>query len=276
MDTQLTLTMEIEKTDKFDEFLLEEILMIVQNKDILSVVSFWGYNKSKSEKINEVFYKKIMLAVNALIKANALRRNYYHIKDEMIEKIEQSSDIKNTNIDMLFNKVDAFILIEGFFVQIKTSLDLLAQSLEPIYGIKSHTWGEKKGLSGQAIVDMLNNNLSIDTKMHAQPLINLIDDNKVEITQIVRHRNDTVHYGKLNKVQGFRFSFKDKKVIAPLILVNEKESDYVHKYLDEALDYIASFTQSFIITILSNLIPDMIVSKRSDNTWGLSTAIFKH
>jgi hypothetical protein len=37
------------------------------------------------------------------------------------------------------------------------------------------------------------------------------------------------------------------------------------------LDYIASFTQSFIITILSNLIPDMIVSKRSDNTWGLST-----
>jgi hypothetical protein len=58
MDTQLTLTQEIEITDNFDKFLMEEILMIAQNNDILSVVSFWGHDKLKTDKTKEIFLKK--------------------------------------------------------------------------------------------------------------------------------------------------------------------------------------------------------------------------
>ncbi len=275
MDEELTLTQAMEIDDDFDKFLLEEILLIVQNTDTLSLVSFWGHSKFNKDKVDEAFFQKVMLSVNALVKANALRRNYYKIKDNIIEEIKNSPDIKGARIDMLFNKVDAFILIEGFFSQIKTALDLLAQSLKPIYGIEFHTWAKKNDVSGQEIIDRLNNNLSKENKSHALPVIDLIEKSKSDITKIVKHRDDTIHYGKLNNVQGFRYSISRNEIIPPLILVTEKESEYVHKYLDEVLGYTSSFTQAFVITVLSNLINDMRVAKRPDGTWGWASTNLK-
>lgn len=268
MQRQLTLTQQIEMNDKIDHFLLEEILLIVQNNQVLPMVSCWGHEKLKIDKADEIFLKKIMLSVNALIKANALRRNYEKIKDSLIEEIEKDPTIIGTNIDILFNKVDAFILIEGFFVQIKTALDLLAQSLKTIYGKEFHTWEKKDKLCGMKIVSGLSNNLSNDIKPHAKKIIDLISFHAEAITRIVTHRDDTVHYGKLNKVQGFRFSVQQKKVIAPLILITDHESAYVNDYMLEVLKYISEFIQEFIITLLSNLINDMKIAKKSDGTWG--------
>lgn len=267
MEEPLTLTQEIEIVDEFDKFLMEEILAIVQNNMTFTFVSAWAHNKLQKDKADEEFFQKIMLSVNALIKANALRRNYYKIKDDLIEEIKTSPDVAGARIEMLFNKVDAFILIEGFFGQIKTSLDLLAQSLKPIYGVRFDTYKRKDNVSGQAIINSLNN-LAAGLKPHALPLTELMTKHADEITKIVAHRDDTVHYGKLKKVQGFRYSPPIDKVIPPLILIKENESAYVHEYLDEVLEYTSLYIQEFIVTMLSNLMTDMRVVKMPDGKWG--------
>lgn len=276
MDDQLTLTQEIEIVDDIDKTLLEEILLIVQNINILEVVKFWGHNKLKTDKTDELFLKKVMLSVNALVKANALRRNYHKVKDLLIEDVKKDPVIQDTRIDMLFNKVDAFILIEAFFGQIKTSLDLLAQSLKPIYGQEFHTWERKNEISGMKIVDVLSRNLNNDIKPHAEAISNLIKDNAEAITKIVAHRDSTVHYGKLKNVQGFRYSVSKKEVYPPIILVSENETAYVHEYMDEVLKYISEFVQLFIITLLSNLINDMVIAKNVNGEWGWRTHLPKN
>ncbi|MFA6239272.1 MAG: hypothetical protein WC635_18180 [Bacteriovorax sp.] len=276
MQTQLTLTQEIEIVDDIDKFLLEDILLIVQNTQILEIVKYWGHEQLKIDKTEELFLKKILLSVNALVKANALRRNYHKVKDILIEDVKKDSTIQDTRIDMLFNKVDAFILIEAFFGQIKTSLDLLAQSLKPIYGQEFHTWERKNDISGMKIVDVLSRNLNNNIKPHAEAVSNLIKDNAESITKIVAHRDSTVHYGKLKNVQGFRYSVSKKEVYPPIILVAENETAYVHEYMDEVLKYISEFIQLFIITLLSNLINDMVIAKNMNGEWGWRTHLPKN
>lgn len=268
MDQQLTLTEVIEINDEIDERLLKDILLIVQNTQILSLVSFWGHQRLQIDKADELFLKHIMLSINALVKANALRRNYVKRKDDLVEEIKKNKDISSTSVDILFNKVDAFILIEAFFGQIKTSLDLLAQSLKPIYGREFQTWKRKNGLSGMTIADSLATSIKDEIKPNAKPIIDLIKYHSESITRIVRHRDDTVHYGKLKSVQGFRYSVKTKEVIPPLIKITETEAGYVDEYMMEVLKYIADFIQKFIILLLSNLLPDMKVGKHKDGQWG--------
>jgi hypothetical protein len=268
MDKQITLTQEIEIVDDIDKAISEDILLIVQNSNILNFVDAWGHQMLEIDKAGEEYYIKIFRCVNSLIKANALRRNYFRIKDLLLKDLENDKTIKATNIDMLFNKVDAFILIESFFIQIKTSLDLLAQSFQPIYGKEFHTWKHKNNLSGMEIVSTLKNSVKKEIKPHTEQVIELIENNAEAITRIVNHRNDTAHYGKLNKVQGFRYSVSEDRFIPPLILISDNESAYVHEYLEKVLKYISVFVQEVIITLLSNLFNDMIIGKNEDGTWG--------
>lgn len=268
MDTQLTITEAIEINDEIDRLLLEEILLIAQNNQILPLVSYWGYQKLQIDKADEKFVKSIMLSINSLVKANALRRNYVKRKDDLVEEIKIDKAITGTNVDMLFNKVDAFILIEAFFGQIKTSLDLLAQSLKPIYGREFKTWKRKNNISGMAIADTLSKSIKAEIKPNAKPVIDLIKLHAESITKIVAHRDDTVHYGKLKNVQGFRYSFKTKDIVPPLIKIDEDSTAYVDEYMLEVLKYISDFTQEFIVTMLSNLLPDMNVAKHKDGHWG--------
>lgn len=276
MDEELTLTHLMEPVDEHDKFLLDNIQSLVQNTNILPVVSFWGHSKLNQEKTDEQFLLKISLAVNSLLKANANRRTYLIIKDRLIEEIKNDPDIQNTNIDILFNKIDAFVIIEGFLTQIKTSLDLLAQSLKPIYGLTFHTYARRKDeisgkeLSGLKISNSLEN-LSADLKSHAQPLIDLIKNEALEISKIVAHRDSFVHYGQNKRIQGFRFSVSRNDVFSPIIAHSNNEAEYVHEYMDNVLQYMSAFTQEFVVTILSNLMTDMIVAKRQDGTWGFST-----
>jgi len=72
----------------------------------------------------------------------------------------------------------------------------------------------------------------------------------------------------LKNVQGFRYSVITKEVIPPLIIINETETAYVDEYMLEVLKYMTHFVQEFIITLLSNLLPDMKVAKHKDGQWG--------
>lgn len=269
--TQLTLTHEMERIDEIDDFLMEDVLLIVQNTMTFELVKFWGHSFLNKDKVDEKYFINIQRCVNALLKANALRRNYLLVRNELIEEITADSSLTKTNIDMLLNKVDAFILIEAFFTQIKTALDLLAQSIGTLYGFRTTTFERRRNASGMNIVNQLQNNLADNIKVKAKPLAQLIEDNSEEITKIVKHRDDTVHYGKLANVQGFRYSAGDKKVSQPAILVKENEAMFVEDYMLEVLIFISKFIQASIVVTLSNTIPDMRPCKHSDGSWGWCT-----
>lgn len=271
LPTQLTLTQEMERIDEIDNFLIDDVLLIVQNTMTMEYVKFWGHSKLNQDKANEKYYIKIQRCVNALLKANALRRNYLLVRDEIIKEISSDPSLEETNIDLQFNKVDAFILIEAFFTQIKTSLDLFAQSLQPIYGVRFHTFERKNDISGMNVVNQLKNNLSSELKPHAIPLVKLIENNAEIVTTIVKHRDDTVHYGKITNVQGFRYSVDSNKISQPAILVKEDEAMYVEDYMADVLNFISEFIQAGIITVLSNMLPDMQPCKETENSWGWCT-----
>lgn len=155
-----------------------------------------------------------------------------------------------------------------FFGQIKTALDLLAQSLQPIYGREFKTWKRKKNLSGMAIADTLSSSIKAEIRPNAKPIVDLIKLNAESITKIVAHRDDTVHYGKLKNVQGFRYSVETKKIVPPLIKIDEDAAAYVDQYMMEVIKYMSDFTQEFVLTLLSNLLPDMKVAKHKNGQWG--------
>lgn len=272
MEEQLTLTLLLEPVDEIDKFIQQDILAIVQNNAILPAVQFWGHEKLKIDKADEHFLKKIMLAVTALSKANAHRRNHQLVQDNLLVEIGKYEEIKGTNVDLLFNKIDSTVAVEGFFSQIKTTLDLMAQSLEYIYGFKLETWARKrdkesgKEFSGLKVVASLDN-LSAEMKKHAEPISQLIIDNSEEITKIVKIRDSGIHFGKLNNVQGFRYSVEQKKVFPPIIALSDSEARYVQEYMEEVMWFIAQFFQAFTVLLLSNLLSDMVVRKSPDGVW---------
>lgn len=273
MDEQLTLTNIMEPVDDLDRFVLNDIQAIVQNTQVLPLVSFWGHQKLKLDKADEQFLVKATLAVGALLKANAHVRNYRQIETRLLSEIEKYPENAGSNIDILYNKVDATVEIEGFLAYFKTTLDLLAQSLRPIFGFRQDTWGHKidkesgKKVSGQAIINELNN-LSKDMRPNAQALINFIKPNMPYLTRFVVHRDSALHYGQIKDIQGFRYSASKKQIFAPVIRITDSEALYVHDYLSEGMKYIAEFTQEFIVVVLSNLIVDMKIGKKPDGSWG--------
>src|SRR5690606_6214276 len=125
------------------------------------------------------------------------------------------------SIDILFNKTDIFVEIEGFLGYFKTSLDLLAQSLNPEYGVSHTTWAHKKDpvtkerLSGKAIANSL---LGTGKKQiqHTEPLGKLVEANIPFISRFVKLRDAASHYGKIKDIQGFRYSVDQDKIIQPL------------------------------------------------------------
>jgi hypothetical protein len=280
MEKQLTITMLLEPVDSIDEFIQQDILAIVQNTGILPAVQFWGHEKLNIEKADEHFLKKIVLVVTALSKANAHRRNHKLVQDNLLTEIAKYKELAGTNVDLLFNKIDSTVAIEGFFSQIKTSLDLLAQSLKYVYGFKCTTWKRKLindtgiKLSGMKIVSLIDN-LPTSIKAHAIPISDLITNNAEQITKIVRIRDSGVHYGKLHNVQGFRYSVEHKKVVPPIIALSDTEAQYAQEYMEETLFYISHFVQNFVITLLSNLLSDMVVRKAPDGTWSYYSGVKK-
>lgn len=273
MSGELTLTLELEPVDERDRFILEEILMIAQNNQVLPLVSFFSHHHLGLDKQEEKFVQKIMYAAGALLKANAHRRNYYRIFPELIKEIEKRPELSGSNVPLLFNKVDTNIEFEGFLAQYKSCLDLLAQSLDYVYGTKFITWESKldkttgRKMSGMAMVAPLGN-VSKKLKPHTAPIAEIIQDNSPIITEVVEHRNSANHYGKIKKVQGFRYTPGTKDIKPPIIALNAENVIYVHEYMDANIDFLIEFVQGFLIILLSNLASGMIIGKDQNGEWG--------
>lgn len=271
METELTITQLTENTDDFDRFIHEDILLIAQDQQAMTLVDNYSSQYLGIEKGGEEFLDKILRAGTALLKANAHLRNYKRLTPLLGKNIEDENDFSKTNVAMLFNKVDAMIELEGFLSQLKTALDLLAQSLRPIIGKFFQTYGKSmvsgKELSGAKISNYLERSVKAEIKNQLDPLKNLILEHAENITDLVQLRDDYVHNARSKRVQGFRYSVKDKKLSSPTILFKPDEALFVDTYMEQTLAYILGYSQDFLLTILSNLLSDMVRKKGTDGNW---------
>lgn len=274
IDDSIVLTERLIPQDKYDDFLLSDILLMVQNTITIELIKWWVNTSTRVEKGEEMFLRKIFLVVTNLFKFNAHRRNFYRVQDDLLKKLKNDSAIIGTNVDVIFESVDAYVEIDGFFTKAKTSLDLLAQSLKPIYGIEFQTWKRakvgktKKVLSGQQIINSLEKIKQSNDKSNTEDLLVHMKTHAPYITKIVKYRDDVTHYGESKNIKGFRYYVSSGKVTPPVILLSDTEVVYIHKYMDEVAKYLAEFTRDFLMILLSNLIPDMNIRKDPDGSWG--------
>ena len=137
MEQTLVLTRLLSPKDSYDQKILDDILLVVQNTNTLSLIDYWGHTTFNKEKSGEEFLKSIMSVSTALYKANAHRRNYLRLVDIYLEKLSNESEIKGANVDILFNEIDVLVEIDGFLSQLKTTLDALATSVNTIFNTRT-------------------------------------------------------------------------------------------------------------------------------------------
>jgi predicted transcriptional regulator YheO len=64
--------------------------------------------------------------------------------------------------------------LEAFLLQGKSCLDVLVKILDPVLGIKLHSYGD----GGEKVIKALSNNLTEQEVKRAAPLLELMENNK--------------------------------------------------------------------------------------------------
>lgn len=254
--------------DDIEKHLIENVLTIVLNNDTQQLINYWGHTKFHKDKIGENYLKTIIDVVRSLIKANHHRREYLD-HEKIIEKeiLELNKNI-DSGIPVIYERPDLISEIDAFLVQLKSSLDSLAKSLNPIFNLKINGWHKSKRKedktekSGIKIINTLNN-LEPELRNKVDDLINFIEDNIDYISAIVFLRDSPIHHGKIKNIQGFVYIIEDKKLIKPRLILKDKNVN-ISEFLETTIKNFIDFTQLIIVNTLKYLIPNINLQKGKD------------
>ncbi|MEK9194271.1 MAG: hypothetical protein AAB884_00470, partial [Patescibacteria group bacterium] len=182
--------------DEIDSLILSEICnpAVFQLNPLNAV--FWG-DKQKNER----FLGTIFGLSEALLKANEHRRKYLSFEKQKIEEVYNGAKQSSGTANMGFNPIELTTEIDGFFVQIKSGLDQLARSLNPLFGFRFDAWHKAKNPksrmeeSGFGILSSLENNLPKNKKDKSERLLELLRSNIGWLSYLVFLRDNPVHRG---------------------------------------------------------------------------------
>lgn len=165
-----------------------------------------------------------------LLKANAHVRNFKTLLEEKRKEfeVEVESD-KSGNRQHFY--WDLSVEVEGMLTQLKAALDSFAVVIGTAVGVSGiRGWSKKKPqggtkkYSGQNIINVLSRNLPAQDLVRLQPLIDLLDDNKQQITDIVNTRDRFTHPNQLfmDFSTGFYYDSAKDEIIEPVILLGDQ------------------------------------------------------
>lgn len=248
----------LEPKDEIDRFLLERVLLIVQNRNTMELVKFWGRSQFSTDKTHERYFKHILSAIKRLVKANSHRRRYLELENQFKEETLRKIKKKEVNVDLVYEEQELISEVESLLVQLKASLDSLAVSLNPIFELKIHGWHKHNDESGGQVLNILRRNLPKDLLEKATKLIKFLENNIEYISRVVFLR-DSIHKLELKGMTHFRYSAKERVLIYPKIVFTSGEPKELSEFLDETIKNFAVFTQSFIVLTLSDLVPGLFL-----------------
>jgi hypothetical protein len=141
------------------------------------------------EERTNVLLQQVIEVMKKLESVKYHRDNLLRIIKEELEKRQVKQEGSNCYHIDLTTGVEKEL--EAFLLQGKSCLDILVKVLNPILGIKLHSYGD----SGQKVIKALSRNLSKQEVERAHPLISLIEDDKEWISKWFKaHRDIIAHY----------------------------------------------------------------------------------
>lgn len=196
--SDLVLKTVLEPQDKIDSFLLEDVLLIVQNTSTFELIKFWGHTKFNKDKVEEAYFKTIFNVIKSLFKANHHRRNYLALEAKLKKQLLKEARKTQSTVDLIYEKHDLISEVDSFLTHIKAALDSLATSLSPIYNSPIHGWHKKKengkDISGKNVVNAIKG-LPKGGYGDSEELAKYIEENYGYISYIVSLRDAPVHKG---------------------------------------------------------------------------------
>lgn len=259
----LVLKSVLEPQDEIDSFLLEDVLLIVQDTTTFELIKFWGHTKFNKDKVEETYFKTILNVIKSLFKANHHRRNYLTLEAKLSKQLLKEARKAKSTIDLIYEKHDLISEVDSFLTHIKAALDSLATSLSPIYNIPVHGWHKKKengeDISGKNVVNAIKG-LPKGGYGDSKSLAKYIEENYKFITYNVSLRDAPVHRGGATSIHGFRYIVKEDRLQNPFIVHNPTDGQTLAAFLTSTIWDFARFTQTFIAISLSNLIADMFLA----------------
>ncbi|MFA6423300.1 MAG: hypothetical protein WCW17_02485 [Patescibacteria group bacterium] len=253
----LALTHKIVITDEFENRVKKEIIEPVLDQMTFTALNFQKSDPNSKLSIAEKFFLDVDKVVFRLLQCHKHQKNYDIIESERIKEL--NADIQKTTkfIDECWRPLELNCEIDAFLTKWKSSLDALAKTLIPLYGINSKTWSDK----GKKIINQLNN-LSAEKVKKIQPLINIIEENKGQIGSIIDLRDKVVHYDT-ECLTPFHYRLKEKKLHNPS-LIWDGNVYMPQDFMTQASEYLLDFTREFIVKSINGFVEALYIVVTTD------------
>ncbi len=212
--------------------------------------------------------KTIMEVMRKLEATRYHRDNLLKILGEEIKK--EASDEGCAHIDL---STGAEKELEAFIMQGKSCLDVLTKIFKPLIGVKIHSYGD----SGEKVVKVLENNLADEEKERAEPLINMIREDRQWIERWFKNeRNSITHYRTVESTGFVRQSMESGDMTVGLpetsdgIPLHEIVTTNYHNLLSFCEDFVAlSVSIKFHPSVILGVLPEERRDKDYPRKFGL-------
>ncbi len=258
------------KDDK-DQLVLSEICNPMMFQLQLEAVVFRGDVEKKDR-----FVTAIMGVTGALLKANEHCRKYHIYERQQLLEILKNTR-KNKSSDIGYNPVELTGEVDAFLTQIKSSLDQLALSLDPLFGFKLKNWGKVKNPesgkeeSGFGVLSCLKNNLPSVKKGKSSKLIELLEKNIDWLSYLVFLRDNPVHKGGSKNITPITTGKVNDRVVPQRIIHSPESFEDVSMFMDRTMSEIIWFISNFLLGSVELLAPGLLLIKTPNGYgWDIS------
>ncbi|OGY63243.1 MAG: hypothetical protein A3I89_01435 [Candidatus Harrisonbacteria bacterium RIFCSPLOWO2_02_FULL_41_11] len=257
----MTLGLVMESKDELDTEIINSTITMILGLNLNNIVF-------KDKKTWEDYFKKVLNLTKNLLKANEHYRKYYKEEEIFLREYKKKClKNSNTNVFLTTDPVSLNTEIDGFLSQIKSALDTLATTMNPLLGFNLNGWHKNKdkdGIkkSGTRIVNSIEN-LPEFLKNKAKGLKKHIENNVDGITYIVNLRDKVHHSGGLKSITDITYDFRNKEVISQYIIHSEGKELVKNFLLRTLKDIVLFFNDTLILSILIKTPSGMCIRKNN-------------
>ena len=251
------LTHKIVITDDFENRVKKEIIEPVMDQMSFTALNFQKTKLDSKLSVAEKYFLDIDKVVFRLLQCHKHQKNYDLVESQRTNEL--NTDIQKTAryIDECWRPLELSCEVDAFLTKWKSTLDALAKTIIPLYGINSKTWGDK----GERIIKQLKN-LSAEKISKVEPLLKLIEDNKEQIGSIIDLRDKVVHYDT-ECLTPFHYRLKEKKLYNPN-LIWDGNIYRPHDFMTQTSEYLLDFIREFIVKSINGFVESLYITITND------------
>lgn len=253
----LALTHKIVITDDFEKRVKKEIIEPILDQMTFTVLNFQKTEHESKPSVAENYFLDIDKVVFRLLQCHKHQKNFELVESQRIEELNADIQKATRHIDECWRPLELNCEIDAFLTKWRSTLDALAKTLIPLYGINSKTWKEK----GQKVINQLKN-LPAERVSKIQQLINLIENNKGQIGSIIDLRDKVVHYD-MECLTPFHYRLNEKKLYSPN-LIWDGDIYRPQDFMTQTSEYLLDFIREFVVVSINGFVESLFIEITSE------------